>query len=171
MKYQYFRDPDNYSYKIDEESDCAICGKIGIWFDGGGFFGVEEIDCICDSCLESGKLKELRIETNSTLSNIGSATEIILYKTPPLPTVQDGEWPIVNGNYCIFEKIASKPDFVSEEEFNSSFSDSDREEADLEWLWSVLPEVKITSLANANYDITVYLFSAGNNKYCTWDAS
>ncbi len=71
MKFKYFRDPENFAFRVDDNSKCSICGAVGLWFDAGGFYGGNEIDCICDNCLADGKLKELEIETNEAFD--GSA--------------------------------------------------------------------------------------------------
>lgn len=166
---------------MDKSSKCSLCGEEGIWFDSGGYYGVNEIECICPKCLASGKLKDHDIEANITYpkevydsigEEKGSALiDVISYQTPQLPVLQDGSWPFMNGDFCIFEKIASKHDFQSKEEFRNSFSKDDQENSDLDWLWDVLPEHEISSLKNGNYDISVYLFTNHGAKYCTWDAS
>jgi uncharacterized protein CbrC (UPF0167 family) len=171
MEYKYFRDPDNFAYKIDKAANCSVCGKVGIWFDAGGFYGINEIECICDSCLSEGTLRELEIETNEASDGTDEEKDEIIYRTPALPTWQDRIWPFVNGQYCVFERIASKADFENEEDFKSSFLDRDRENADLEWLWSILPEKRIANYKDGNFDVSVYLFTCNGKKYCTWDAN
>lgn len=171
MKFKYFRDPDNFAFKVDKESYCSVCNKVGLWFDAGGFYGINEIECICDDCLADGKLKKLEIETNGASEGNAEEKEIIIYKTPALPTWQDRIWPFVNGRYCVFERMASKTDFEGKEEFKCSFSDSDKENSDLDWLWDMLPEKRIANHKEGNFDVSVYLFSCDGKKYCTWDAS
>lgn len=171
MNFKYFRDPDNFAFRVDEDSECAICGKLGLWFDAGGFYGEHEIDCICDSCLSAGKLKELEIEINQVLEGEGVEKDVILYQTPALPTWQDRFWPFIDGEYCIFERMASKEDFLSQEEFKNSFSEFDKDSTDLEWLWSILPERRIDNHVDGNFDVSVYLFTRGNKKHCIWDAN
>lgn len=171
IKFKYFRDPDNFAYKINEASNCSLCDKIGLWFDAGGFYGINEIECICDSCLLAGGLKELEIETNEAQDGSSEDIETIIYKTPSLPTWQDRVWPFVNNSCCTFEKIASRTDFESKEEFQTSFSESDKIDSDLDWLWETLPDKPITSHKDGNYNVSVYLFTCDSKKYCTWDAS
>ena len=171
MKFKYFRDPDNFAYKIKEVSNCSLCDKIGLWFDARGFYGINEIECICDECLLAGRLKELEIETNDAQDGSSEDIETIIYKTPPLPTWQDRDWLFINNSYCIFEKIASKTDFESKEEFQASFSESDKNDSDLDWLWEVLPDKQITNHEDGNYDVSVYLFTCDGRKHCTWDAN
>lgn len=170
MKFKYFRDPDNFAFKTDSESDCSVCGRLGKWFDAGGFYGVDDIECICDDCLAGGRLKELEIETNEA-SN-GSVEEIdeIIYATPSLPTWQDRIWPYINGNYPVFERIASKEDFDDINEFKAAFSTEDADSSDLDWLWEILPDKKLKSYHQGG-DVTVYLFSSNSGKHCKWDAN
>jgi len=170
MKFKYFRDPDNFSFKVDEPSECSLCGKVGLWFDGGGFSGVDDIECVCDSCLVDGRLQELEIETNEALEGCVEDQKIIIYKTPSLPTWQDRAWPFVNGSYCVFERMASKADFESKEDFMSSVLDSEGKNSDLKWLWEGLPEKRIANHKEGNFNVSVYLFTSNGEKYCIWDA-
>jgi len=170
MKFRYFRDPDNFAFKIEEEQQCSVCKDVGRWFDAGGFFGVNEIDCICDNCLSEEKLEELEIETNEAFEGTDEEKREIIYKTPALPTWQGNRWPYVVGGYCVFERIASKEDFDGKDDFVGSFSNSDTKNSDMEWLWDSLP-VKIIKNVNEGADISVYLFSRNGKKHCTWDSS
>lgn len=171
MKFKYFREPDNFAFKVNKASNCSVCGSNGLWFDAGGFYGKNEIECICDACLADGRLLDLGIETNEAFGSDIQETEIIVYKTPALPTWQDRVWPCVNGEYCVFERMASKSDFEGKEEFKNSFSAIDRENSDLDWLWHTLPEKRITNYLKGNSNVSVYLFTCKGQKYCTWDAS
>ena len=172
IRFRYFRDPQNFAFRTDQEKICPICGEKGIWLDGGGFYGANDIECICDACLSEGKLKELDIETNEAFEGTEEQKEEIMYRTPALPTWQDRCWPYRDGDYCIFEKIASKPDFKDKAEFIGSFSKEDQENSDLDDIWeNYLAEKPITSIQDGNYDISVYLFTRNGTKHCTWDAS
>lgn len=149
-----------------------MCGKEGIWLYGGGFYGARDIDCICDACLSDGKLKELGIETNDAFEGTEEQKEGIVFRTPALPTWQDRCWPFREGDYCVFEKIASKGDFADKEDFIRCFTSEDQESSDLSDIWdNYLPEKPITSIQNWNYDISIYLFTRNGRKHCTWDAS
>jgi len=171
MEFKYFRDPENFAFKIDEAANCSVCGKAGHWFDAGGWYGTNEIECICDTCLLEGKLKELEIETNEAFEGSTAEKEIIIYKTPALPTWQHRIWPFVEGSYCIFERLASKADFENKEEFKHSFSESDKENSDIDWLWEVLPEKRVNNYKEGNYGVSIYLFTSNGKKHCTWDAN
>ncbi|HBN76401.1 MAG TPA: hypothetical protein DD473_11405 [Planctomycetaceae bacterium] len=172
IEFTYFRDPQNFAFRTDEAKPCSACGEKGIWLDGSGFYGARDIDCICYTCLSEGKLKELEIETNETFEGSDEQKEIIVFRTPALPTWQDRYWPFRDGDYCIFEKIASKLDFIDKAEFINSFSTEDQEDSDLNDVWErYLPEKPIASIQDGNYDISVYLFTRNGKKHCTWDAS
>lgn len=171
MEFKYFRDPENFSFKMDESAECSICGAEGIWHDAGGFYGLNEIECICDSCLISGKLKELEIETNEANEGNPEDIEEIIYKTPALPVWQSRLWPVINGEFCIFERMASKADFSSKDEFKDSVMPLDREGSDLDWLWDAMPEQRIKNHKQGNFNVSVYLFTHKGKKHTTWDAS
>lgn len=170
MKFKYFRDPDNFAFKTESESECSVCGKLEKWFDAGGFYGIDGIECICGDCLATGKLKKLEIETNEASNGSVEEIEEIIYATPAFPTWQDCVWPYINGSYPIFERIASKEDFKDMNEFKASFSSKDAEVSDLDWLWEILPEKKLKNYQQCG-DVTIYLFSSNGGKYCKWDAN
>ncbi len=171
MTFKYFRDPDNFAFKMDKPSECILCNNVGLWFDTGGYYGINEIECICDECLIKGKLKELEIEANEAFEGNTEDKETIIYKTPALPTWQSREWPFINGEYCVFERIASKEDFDGKEDFQSSFTESDRESSDLDLLWSGLQKTQITNHREENFNASVYLFTSNGKKHCIWDSN
>ncbi|PTY38442.1 hypothetical protein BGP77_12075 [Saccharospirillum sp. MSK14-1] len=169
MRFKYFRDPDNFAHKIEESLACSICNTEGHWFDAASFYGVHEIACICDRCLAAGKLEPLGIATNEALGSNTEDLKTIIHRTPPLPTWQDQIWPIMNGEYCVFEKIASKTDFDNKAAFTGAFSKEDQTSTDLDWLWNKLPEEPVANLAQGNFTVSVYLFSCHGIQLCTWD--
>jgi uncharacterized protein CbrC (UPF0167 family) len=187
MNYRYFRDPKNFSFICDEKGPCSVCGEIGLWFDAQSFYGTQDLDSVCDACLKGGKLIDLDVSTNYVRidlvekifpekKKLEELTNEIVYKTPSLPSWQDLSWPFVENDFCIFEKIASKIDFIldgvpDKNLFMSSFSEDDADNSDLNWLWETLSEHPITNLKDGNYDMTVYLFSTSGKPFCTWDAN
>ena len=187
MNYRYFRDPENFSFICDEKGPCSVCGEIGLWFDAQPFYGRPYLDSVCDACLQGGKLIDLGVSTNdvridlvekmfSDKKKLEELTNEIIYKTPKLPSWQNMSWPFVENDFCIFEKIASKIDFIidgvpNKNLFISSFSEYDTEHSDLDWLWEILPEHPINNLKDGNYDMTIYLFSINTKPFCTWDAT
>jgi uncharacterized protein CbrC (UPF0167 family) len=182
MPFKYFKDPKKYSFSHKEKVNCTICDKKTFCYNAGSYCGDEDIEAICDKCLKDGKLIKLGITTNDVNLDqiklkiidknklIELANEII-YKTPKLPTWQACFWPFVDDDFCVFEKIASKQDYDNKEEFTLSFSKEDRESSDMDALWASLPEQKITSLHDGNYDCSVYLFSKDNKKISLWDSN
>lgn len=169
MLFPYFRDPDNFAYHLAEAAPCSLCSAPGLWFSAGGFYGRETIDCICDTCLAAGKLKALGIETNDAMEGSQEEIDIIVYATPALPTWQDRVWPRIDGRFCVFERFASREDFVDKAEFIASFGDR-YPGSDLDWLWEILPAKRLTHHRQGG-DVTVYLFTNNGAKHCTWDAN
>lgn len=169
--FKFFKDPDNFSYKTETISPCSICSMEGLWFDAGGFIGENEIECICDICLHAGKLKELEIATNEAMDGTPEQMEEIMYMTPGLPTWQEHLWPYIDNRYCVFERMASKEDFENQTEFENAVAAIEQGETDMGLLWSLLPDKTVKSHIDGNYNVSVYLFTCGKNKYCTWDAS
>ncbi len=170
MQFKYFRYPEKFAHMTDNSVPCSICGEIGIWFDAGGYSGVDDIECVCTDCLQSGKLIELEIEANLSFDDGSEEATTIIYKTPSFPTWQDTFWPMINGRFPIFECIASKEDFFNKEEFLNSFIEDEQKKEDIEWLWEMLSEKKINNY-NDSGDISIYLFSHENKKYWVWDAN
>lgn len=170
MKFEYFKYPEKFTFILDKPAPCSVCGEVGLWFDAGGYSGVENIECICTNCLQSGKLIEMDIEANLCFDDGSEAAQTITYKTPALPTWQDTVWPMINGEFPIFECIASVEDFKDKEEFLSSFIESNQTKDDIEWLWERLPRKKLNHY-NEGGDISIYLFLLNDKKYWVWDAN
>ena len=172
IEFRYFRYPRHFALRTEDAKPCSICKNEGIWLDGCGFYGSATIECICDTCLSEGKLQALNIETNEAFYGTAEQQTEIIFRTPALPTWQDRNWPFRDGDYCVFEKIASKLDFADKAEFISSFSDEDQQNSDLSDIWErYLSDKRITSIRDGNYDISIYLFTRNGRKHCTWDAS
>lgn len=170
MEFQYFRYPEKFAFLTNGAMSCSICNESKICFDSGGYAGVNDIECICAECLKSGCLIDLEIEPNMIFDDGSEAVQIITYKTPALPTWQDTVWPTIDGQYPIFECIASKQDFDDKQEFLNCFIEEDQTKEDIEWLWDALPEKKLASYKEGG-DVTVYLFGLGNKKAWVWDAN
>lgn len=171
MKFKYFRDPDNFAFKVESPKPCSICRATGVWFSASAFFGQHEIECICDKCLSNGELETLGIEANGINNRDTDEAKTILYRTPALPTWQDHSWPQVDGEYCIFERIASKNDFTDKNELLNSLSLHYLGSSDIDWLWDQLPEKAVNNIEEGNFNVSVYLFSCRGIKLCIWDAS
>ena len=170
MKFEYFKHPEKFAFFVEEPTGCSVCGTVDLCFDAGGYSGVNTIDCICYECLKSGKLLELDIEANINFDAGTEAANTISYKTPSFPTWQDTPWPMIEGEYPVFECIASVEDFKDKAEFMDSFIETDQTKAEIEWLWDCLPKKKLHSYKDGG-DISVYLFSLNAEKYWVWDAN
>jgi uncharacterized protein CbrC (UPF0167 family) len=170
MEFEFFKEPEKFAFKVDEPKSCSICGKVELCFDAGGYSGINEIDCICSTCLKAGALIGLEIEPNMNYDDGSEAAKTITYKTPALPTWQDTGWPVVEGKFPVFECIASAEDFRDKDEFLESFIEEDQTKDEIEWLWDHLPQKKLNHYSESG-DISVYLFSLEGNKYWIWDAN
>ena len=170
MEFQYFSDPTNFAYISKERVGCSICKKQRLCFDAGGYSAVESIDYICPACLKAGKLIDLDIESNMVYGNDNESTIIIAYQTPAFPTWQDTAWPLVDGVHPVFERIASKEDFIDQNDFIASFIELDQKRSEISWLWDTLPDQRLKNYKDA-HDITVYLFSLNQKNYWVWDAN
>ncbi|WP_345848805.1 CbrC family protein [Shewanella algae] len=170
MEFLYFKYPEKFAFLTDEPKSCSICHDTKVCFDAVGYSGINDIECICESCLKAGKLIDLEIEPNLIFDDGSEAANTITYKTPALPTWQDTPWPTIDGQYPIFECIVSKQDFSDKHEFLDCFIEGSQTKSDIEWLWDALPDRKLSTYKEGG-DISVYLFSLGNKKYWVWDAN
>ena len=170
MEFKYFKHPEQFAYKISKPAPCSVCGTVDLCFDAGSYFGGHDLECICESCLLSGALIELGVETNMVADENSEAAKTIIYKTPALPTWQDSVWPVIDGKYPVFERIASVEDFEDKQEFLNSYINLDQNTSDIEWLWDELPKKRLSHY-NEGRDISVYLFSLNDKKYWIWDSN
>ncbi|WP_417440857.1 CbrC family protein [Idiomarina sp.] len=170
MEFEFFRYPEKFAYKVDKPKPCSVCGKVDLCFDVGGYAGINDIDCICTDCLKAGALIELGIEPNMNFDDGSKAAETITYKTPALPTWQDIGWPMVAGEFPVFDCIASAEDFSDKTEFLNAFIEEAQKIEDIEWLWDRLPKKKLKHYSEGG-DISVYLFTLKGKKYWIWDAN
>ena len=182
MAFPYFNDPVNFAYLRDDDSPCHFCGAVSHRLNGDNLYGTESIDAVCFACVEKGALVDLDISTNdvnlglvgTTLGDsdaVESLTNTIIYRTPSLPTWQDSSWPFVDGEFPVFLKIASKPDFTDQQQFVASILADDSDDTDPDWLWSMLPDHPVNSLKEGQYDLSVYLFRTKQRFVTFWDAN
>ena len=177
MNFHYFDNPRSFSYMAEQGASCHFCSSTSDCLDAEMFFGVEEISAICFSCMQSGKLIDLDISTNDIRSEDlntlkGDADKVsndLIYCTPGLPTWQDHFWPVVDGKPAKFIKISSKPDYKDKKEFIESLYGC--LESDTDWLWSILPDHKVTNLKNGQFSISFYLFDIDGSKLTLIDAN
>lgn len=180
--FPYFEDPENFSYVTDGPGKCEICGNIEVCFDTAGYYGSQAPDAVCPSCLKDGKLIELdaaandiplaklREELRQDL-DVESHANLLAYCTPKVPTWQDADWPIRNGDFCKFIKIASRRDFSDKHELFEAIPVDYHFGRNADEFWEMIPDAKITSLKNGNYDISFYLYMSGEQKVVLWDCN
>ncbi|MEO0795595.1 MAG: CbrC family protein [Verrucomicrobiota bacterium] len=184
FEFTYFADPKNFAYMHEGTPKCNFCGQEKECLDGDHFFGEEKIEAICFKCMKEGMLEELDISGNDCYVGALSGTEEenkrtsreITYCTPKLPTWQDAEWPIKNGKAYKFLKIASKTDYIrndNESEGKAMFIQSlhDNENDDFDWLWSMLPDQPVTNMKEGQYDLSFYLFTLNGELLTIWDCN
>jgi len=174
MRFEYFADPDAFTFLTDAPVDCHFCSATLLCIDGGHLHGIEQIEAVCLNCLGAGRLINLEISTNQIDSNLisqGSDREAIsneiTYCTPLAPTWQDFYWPVKNGIPYRFIKIASKFDYDSKEQFVRSLFDCEQDPD----LWEMLPDHKIANIKEGQYDVSFYLFEDLGDKLTIWDAN
>ncbi|PCJ21248.1 MAG: hypothetical protein COB02_01295 [Candidatus Cloacimonadota bacterium] len=166
--FKYFENPEKYSYLEKSSTTCCICNEEkSILYS----IATDDFECCCNECLLEGKLIEAGTWINDCDPN-NYDSNVITYQTPPLPTWQDLNWPIVDGTFCVFIKLASKVDFDNNiEKFRSAALPIEVDLSQIEELWEALPNKKITSLQDGNYDTSFYLFRHNESYYWIWDAS
>lgn len=160
---------------------CKICRAEEKCFDTSGCYGSGSIEAVCPNCLKSGKLVALDVCTNDVGGSFAEKlrpdldaeahSNIIVYCTPRLPAWQDMQWPIKNGDFCRFVKIASQQDFLDKNDLFAAIPEDDHFGRDADVFWEMLPDKKITNLDDGNYDTSFYLFTAGSEKVVLWDCN
>jgi len=180
--FRYFADPLHFAYLAETGTPCDFCGSTALAFDGEGLFGTDPVTAICPACLKAGRLADIGASTNEVSveelatvlqseSRARAMAEEVERCTPALPTWQDHPWPISDGGLPIFIKIASRPDFAGPEDLFRAIPEHLRSKRAPEEFWSMLPEPTITSIADAHYDTSFYLFRDSKGLLCTWDCS
>lgn len=118
-EYRYFADPHSSTASTwsDEAKICAICGERRPGY-AGPFYGVEQVDFVCEACLIAGRLAERDQTANegdvAALRDqleggpdadrlVAARTEELERRTPPLVSWQEVVWPAHCGDYCRFD--------------------------------------------------------------------
>lgn len=178
VRYTYFLHPHEFSTYTHEPHTCDLCGKEQAGYRGP-FYGVNEIEFVCESCLAHGKLAEVDAFTNeghvallqeqlqemhpnlseADLKRIVNDRNVeLVHKTPHVVTWQDFFWPAHCGDYCCFLKEAGKADLnpiAPEGRVHLLFEDLLEE--DFEYLWNaVRPDSPADN--SVAYSLGVYLF-------------
>lgn len=177
MPFTYFADPLAFAFMAEPDTECHFCRSTEDCLDGYCLRGVETVEAVCFSCLRDGRLMDLEIAANEIdraaldpgKCDPPAVADEITYRTPPLPTWQDGLWPVKGGRACRFLKIASRQDYASKEEFLGSLHECGDHDAGE--LWDLLPEHQINHLKDGQYDISFYLFDDDGTKLTVWDAN
>ena len=181
IEFKYFAEPENFAFLNTEIDTCEVCGEKKTCFDTSSYFGEGELEAVCDTCMAEGKLLELDIcgndipfNANVLLSpelNTDEHTNMIAYCTPKLPAWQAMQWPIKNGDFCRFIKLASRNDFSGKEELFRAIPDDYKCDHSADDFWEMIPCNKITNLDDGNYDTSFYLFMSGDEKIVIWDCN
>lgn len=180
MQFSYFANPENFSFLHKADCECDICSNKTRCFDASVYFGGGSLNTVCPDCLSNGSLEKYDVFANDVSSSEGDLREgldfkahskIILFRTPSLPVWQDMVWPIVNGDFCRFIKIASREDFDDSSDLHSSIHPRYQFGHEAGELWEMLEPNPIRNLDEAQNDISFYLFTAGKEKVVTWEAN
>ena len=179
---KYFYDPLNFADVSEFNVNCDICGKLDICFTSTSFYGVNKLKYVCDDCLIQGKLKKYNMSGNEP-SEVdikmltGSKDEIefkcnqLIYCTPKIPSWQDIWWPVADGDFCIFKKIASKNDFNNKFDLYNKIRDEDKYDHTVDDFWEMLADGPITNLKNGNYSPSFYIFTSITKIIVLWDCN
>jgi hypothetical protein len=49
---------------VTSSAKIGVYGNKGLWFDAEMYCGKQDIECVCDKCLKSGKLMEIDVSLN-----------------------------------------------------------------------------------------------------------
>lgn len=180
--FTYFKDHLAYSFLSDGPVDCANCGKHVVCHSLSDDFGDTDKTDLCFSCLNNGAAQKVdhwlndAYPTEAVIQKHGELkarqmADTITYCTPMLPTWQGMAWPILDGDFCRFIKLASQADFANAEDLHACVPEDELFGHGPQDLWEIIPEKPITSLKDGNYDISFYLFESKNKKLVLWDAS
>lgn len=128
--YPYFADPEHFSTWSDHSQECSLCGEEKPGFEGP-FYGEDEIEFICENCLERGEIVEIGATTNDgdmeslreqivemqpNLKEEQVARQVeqkyaaLAEQTPPMATHSPLLWPAHCGDFCIYIKEAGRAD-------------------------------------------------------------
>jgi uncharacterized protein CbrC (UPF0167 family) len=155
----------------------------------GGFYGVEELDFVCEQCLVAGRLAERDFATNegdlvalrAQLREIApdraeqlekDRTEELEQRTPHLVTWQDFRWPAHCGDYCEFVSEVGQKELTEMAPggdgpaFLADSMDPRLAEFGLEWM--DLPP-RAPSSRDEVYDPALFLFRCNEfRRYVMW---
>ena len=173
-EFRYFAEPHGPSstWTADQRA-CDLCGEVRAGYEGP-YYGVEEIDFVCEPCLVAGRLAERDATTNdghATVADPERRAELE-QRTPQLSTWQDWLWPAHCGDFCRFELEAGQRELVAAAPDGDGpgflAAHLDPSEAPLEWTW-----VPPTLAGEGGFEVGVYLFRCleCGTHVVRWDAA
>lgn len=130
--FRYFAHPHQFSTYREEPAQCELCGRSGPGY-AGPFYGLRDLDFVCEECLAAGRLVDLDISTNEgdkaalqtqlrelqpQLSDaervqvVQARTAELEYQTLHPMTWQSFFWPAHCGDYCCFIKEVGQPELA-----------------------------------------------------------
>jgi uncharacterized protein len=155
-EFRYFVDPHRSTASTwsDEPQQCGICEERRRGYDGP-YYGVENVEFVCEECLVSGALEKRDLKTNT--GEAGPRDERrreLEHRTPHLVTWQDLYWPVHCDDFCRFEREVGQRELVDEDFFRTHLH-PELQEYDIGW--DELPPQGPTSRTESNSP-SVYLF-------------
>jgi uncharacterized protein CbrC (UPF0167 family) len=131
-RFRYFEHPHQFSTYREERQRCEVCGREAMGY-AGPFFGIRDIEFVCEDCLSTGRLREHDATANNAdvmalrqqmydlhpdISEVEreqivrERTSELEQCTPHLVTWQDFFWPAHCGDYCCFIKEIGQPELT-----------------------------------------------------------
>ena len=115
-KYKYFENVKENAYFT--EAPCQFCGATENCLDGA-FFERDDIESICLNCFEK---KQVEVDVPDYIrNNIKNDSEKKfgeLRFTPPVPWIQNNDWPVCCDDYMVFIGEWEQDDFIKASENN-----------------------------------------------------
>lgn len=160
--FRYFVGPreSTASTWTDDPQDCGICGEVRPGY-AGPYYGVGDLDFVCEPCLEAGRLAEKDFRTNEGEPGPPLDRRAELERrTPNLVTWQDFLWPAHCNDFCRFEREVGQRelDALSGDDGAAFFrAHVHPSQAELDFGWEDLP-LHGPSRRDESNSLSVYLF-------------
>lgn len=181
--FRYFEHPHAFSTYRTVPAQCNVCGQSRPGY-AGPFYGLRDVEFVCEDCLTNGRLQDLDISTNQgdmgalrlqlreRLPHLSDAereqiarehTAEVEHRTPHLVTWQDFFWPAHCGDYCRFIKEVGKPELSQLSPDGNGpefFAAHARDISDLAHALEVWDTIRpdVPSNGATAYSVGVYLF-------------
>ena len=132
MPYKYFKHPKRFVAFHDDAITCQICKEKKNCLDASPFYGEDELEAVCEDCLNAGRLTEIgacTIDADTEMlvkqleelypnwtkkelfEDAKAKTDELELRTPPILSWQEWKYPAADGDYCQFIGFASKQDY------------------------------------------------------------